>query len=234
MTPISEQELVVGIIDEKNKREADERKQEKRLEKQHHRLVEDQLKHARALLWIVWQMITGHSGGKVTPEGTERLWWLFQSVRRAEEIRVKLVELKVHEPYGSLALLSGVDVSVIPALERELKDLEREINEFLKKHRLAPSAEFSYRVSANPDVKTESWEGLGAEYILAIAVSRDGKPAEILRFRNCARAGCGQVFYAAPKAPHQKFCSSPCRQAFFDSSPQAKRKRKERAQLKCY
>lgn len=238
MTQMSEQELD-RIVDKKVKRSMDRRKREKRLEKQQQRLVEGQLKLAKVLERVkkantVRQMITGQSGGKVTAAGRERLLALFQRVRRAEQIRMKIMETKVIEHYGSLAKLSGVDVKAISALEREHEDLKREINEFLKKHRLVPRAEFSYPLPTETRVGSgkKTWEALGARYILEIAVSHDGKPGEILRFRDCQLASCGQLFYAT--AAHQKFCTSQCRQAFFDSSPRAQRKRDERNQKNRY
>lgn len=166
----------------------------------------------------------------------ERLRGLLDELRKAETLRLKVLELKTLSRYGSLALLAGEGdpAARIPVLNLELQGWLRKINDRLKRYHFTSAVRVieptydglvkSARSTKRADA--DQWEAQATVWLVELATNGSGRsPADILKFRNCLLEECGKLFYAI--TGHQKHCSATCRKKFHSSSPESHKKRSD-------
>lgn len=170
----------------------------------------------------------------------QRLMWLLEALRRAEKLRLEIMEIKLQvAAMGSSAMnlwvLTGDPTGerTIARTGAELKRLVSAINERLKRYQFTPAIRVlepePLGLIENKQYlnKTETEEAIAAGWMVEFASNGHGLyPAAILNFRICREQTCQKLFWNEDKKAH--YCSPACRKRFYSSNPEHKLKRNER------
>jgi hypothetical protein len=168
-----------------------------------------------------------------TSERGQRLLWLLDALRKAESMRLAIVELK--EPIGGSINLWALSSRMPGAseLKLELHRLLREINQRLERYELTPEVsviDWTLIRFDRSSRKADADEVVLAGWLVDFATNGRGRfPAAILDFRNCLERTCQKLFWNPDQKA--KFCRATCRKKYHASDPEKKQQRNEKLRM---